>query len=569
MEQELNVTPLQCGAVNCICSVTCNQLGSFPPAVKGRFHLSVFCLGNGLQRCFVNIDATIGSHIDGELNVLTNIDPACTVVSLEELVHVTVVFFLAHVGVPHQFCKQVSAELTKLTGNRLAVTLREHTAHTVFVVESHVLAHRTEVAEGSDVICKVCGVIPNKDAVTNFAPGYKVGAEFCGSCPSNTVGTRCIGTLGKGMHKAYANGAQTNANVVTGNNALGSGLGVIVRQGVNNEIRIILLENLCNLVNEHEQVTCGAACFFIACVGGVECVRSQAVFTLTVYVFIVLRNRNDIDGGVCFKSRTQILDGLFEVCLTLGRIQGEAGVCGSTTAGFGQRAKRVNKVGTVVPRATVFAAHVSVVGVNALLVAPFCIISYTIPVHTARFKVRGVFENNTVGNGDFAIRNGFKTGHKVANTAKLLKELVNAIQNTALVAANNGHACILTGGDGSDDESIVLKRGIDGECDGECAVCLNGNVLLLQILCKLFACIYFALGFTRKDGNLGQCQCVGVDSVGLLRVFFRLFALGCLRVLRSLRCALPTGCQIGRKRIACCNSFGNCRASGERRNHNC
>ena len=217
----------------------------------------------------------------------------------------------------------------------------------------------------------------------------------------------------------------------------------------------------------------------------VICVRCNAVFALAIVVVIVLRDGYNIYGGVFLKSCTQVLEnGLVDL------FTGQAGigvVAGSFVAGvFVQQTKRVNKqTAAVNVFAAVFCTHFSVVAVNALLEAPIGLCSYRVPIQATIFKEGGVFQNDAILQGDVGCGNGFKTGHKVTNTAKLLKELVNAIEHTALVAANNGHACGIARKGCGNLERVVLERLVNRERDGEGTVLLL-DLLHAKVLCKLF-----------------------------------------------------------------------------------
>ena len=71
------------------------------------------------------------------------------------------------------------------------------------------------------------------------------------------------------MHKAYANGANAHANVVARNGFEGSGLGVVVSEGIDYKVGILVCQLFCNCVNKNEKVACGTACFNIVGVVGV------------------------------------------------------------------------------------------------------------------------------------------------------------------------------------------------------------------------------------------------------------------------------------------------------------
>ena len=109
-----------------------------------------------------------------------------------------------------------------------------------------------------------------------------------------------------------------------------------------------------------------------------------------------------------------------------------------------------------------------------------------VPVVYAHFKHGGVFHQGAVGNGDITLGGvNFKIGRVGTQACIFFKESVNAVKNTATVAANNLHAGILTLGDGGDAIGILTKRcGIDGKRDGE-AACGYGNPSFLKIFRQL------------------------------------------------------------------------------------
>ena len=313
-----------------------------------------------------------------------------------------------------------------------------------------------------------------------------------------------FGANGHGVHKANANGAYANANVFAGNDVLGGCLGVVVSEGIDNEVGVFVLQLLGDRIYKGEQVACGAALFgtvcyifFIVDIARVICVifvRRLAVIALAIFVFIVLRNRSDIHCGVFFKSCTQIFESSLEVFLTFGRIQGEAGVGRKAVTCFGQGTQRVNEQAAAVGlQAAVFCIGGTVVRVNALLGAPICLGSHAVPVEAARFKIGGVFQEDAFLEDDVGCGNGFQVGGEVTNTAKLLKKLVNAVEHAALVAAHNGHACSVPREGSGDHKRIVLKGFVNREGNGECAV-LYLDLFHREVFCKLFCGIKLAFG---------------------------------------------------------------------------
>ena len=127
----------------------------------------------------IHITATNLIHFGGFVDVHTNVSPTLTVVGFEELIHKAVVFIFTHVGIHHQFGKQICAEFTKLTRGAVAVALREHTLCIVLGKELHVGLQNVQVCISGNIVSKVCGIVPNVNVVTNLAPLLKILAKSC------------------------------------------------------------------------------------------------------------------------------------------------------------------------------------------------------------------------------------------------------------------------------------------------------------------------------------------------------------------------------------------------------
>ena len=173
------VTPLEARSENSLGSVACKCFGSIPPLVKGFFHIQPLLLGSVGQRRLVEVVAGVLIHFAGFIDVHTNVLPALTVVCLEELVHMCVVFFFGHKGIPHQFCNEVSAQFAKLTGNGLVVTLGIHTLYVVFCKELHIFTQNVKGCVGCNVVAIVGYIVPNVNTVTNLAPVIHILYKGC------------------------------------------------------------------------------------------------------------------------------------------------------------------------------------------------------------------------------------------------------------------------------------------------------------------------------------------------------------------------------------------------------
>ena len=278
-------------------------------------------------------------------------------------------------------------------------------------------------------------------------------------------------------------------------------MGVVVSQGIHNQVGIIFFQFFRYAVDKAEHQACGATLFGI---------YRRTVLAGAVGVVIVLRNRNDIDRGVFFQNRTQIFDNLLVVLLAC-----EAGVGGSTATCFGQRAKRVNKQATAI--GLLIAVYIlvdAVVSVNAVFVVPFYVELGAIPSQAACLKIGGIGEKIAVTQNNIALGDFFKIGHKVAHTCVVFQKLINAIENTATVSAANAHTSLISLQGCFNQKAVIFNLKILINQNAKTAI-FNGNALLCQILCKLFACIHFVFALTRND--VGAHQNVGIgDAVAVI-----------------------------------------------------
>ena len=347
------------------------------------------------------------------------------------------------------------------------------------------MAQRAEVREGWNIVSKVGGIVPNINVIANLAPPLQVFQKLFGSCPYVAVGTGSIVALGKGVHKAATNGAKTHANVVTGHGFDGRCLGVVISQCVNNQVGVVFFQLLGNAVDKAEHQTGGAA--FLG-------VNGCTLLAGAVPLVVVLRDGDDVDGGILFQDRAHVLqDCLIDLLAGKARV----GVCSATR--FAQCAKGVNEQASAIgPHAAVFAAQVGACHVDAVLNAPICLVCHAVPVGVAVFKIRGVREHIALKQNDIALGNDLKVLCKVANACILLQELVNAIEHAATVAAANGHRGFLTRKRDVNREGILIKRRVSIKDDGE-GIGRDGNTLLGKVFGKLLACINFALAVSCDD----------------------------------------------------------------------
>ena len=103
-----------------------------------------------------------------------------------------------------------------------------------------------------------------------------------------------------------------------------------------------------------------------------------------------------------------------------------------------------------------------------------------IPVGLAHFQGGGVVQKNTVQNvGDTGIAN-LKLGCKEANVCTLFKICVNAVKNTAAVAADDRKAFFFAFTNNSSYAiGILAKTCVNRECDGESAGACYRNAFFL------------------------------------------------------------------------------------------
>ena len=342
MQIELCQAPLHCGALNVFLAVACKCLCHCPAFIKAIGVVGVFFSRDGGKGVVIDtltansfggllvavqLVAAVCGESGGDVDIFTNERPAGTVVSLEELVHVAVVFFLAHVGVPHQLSQQIRAQFAKLTRSALAVALREHRNDVVFGKESHVLLNGEQICVGGDVIVEVRGVIPNVNVITDLTPTDDVLIELLS-----------FGTIGVAHRvcKAALDGAKTNANVFAGLYLGGGRLGVLICKGVNDKVGIIGLQLLCDLINEGDPnagVVAAVLLRYLCTVG--------AVAGLLV---VRLRDRNDIDSGICLKLLANVCN---DGCIDFG--VGQAGVGRVYGIGIGRVRKDRNGVNEQMP----------------------------------------------------------------------------------------------------------------------------------------------------------------------------------------------------------------------------
>jgi len=200
-----------------------------------------------------------------------------------------------------------------------------------------------------------------------------------------------------------------------------------------------------------------------------------------------LRNRNDIGVGICLECGSYVFDSLSEIFGVA-----KAGVGISPFAGLGQNTKGVYKQTAIAPLTAKLAAHIGIAVVNTLLGAPFGTVRNRVPVDLTGFKNGGKINQDALGEGDVTCGDLFKTGQEITDTSVLLKEFVNAIENSVLGAACNRH----TVGSGTDAEAVIArKRFIVGDGNGIVVVAYN-NAFGFQILLQFFGCKDFGLGIS-------------------------------------------------------------------------
>ena len=332
---------------------------------------------------------------------------------------------------------------------------------------------------------EVCGVVPNVNVVANFTPGNNVVAECF-----------ALGAVGfvDGMGKAAVDGAQTNANVVTGLYLGGGCLGVLVCQSIDGKVRVVGFKLLCNLVYKGDP-NAGIVAAVLLC-------DLCAVGAVAGLLIVGLRNRHDIDGGVLFKLLAQVRNNHSK---DLGVGQAGVGCVGGVGVGsVCQRCNGVNKEGAVVQAgAAVHCIKSGITTANAVLYAPFRISAGVIPGQATRGRHNGsIIHDNALGNNNVTGGEGFKLGGKVTEACVFFKEAVNGIENTALVASLKGHASVFLKGC-FNQKAVLIQGGVNGDRDRE-PILRNRNVLLAQISHQLGAGKNLGLCFTGRDLNGGQ-----------------------------------------------------------------
>ena len=200
----------------------------------------------------------------------TNIRPTCAVIGFEELIHVPIVFFFGHIGIPHQLREQIRAQFTKFTRFRLAVALREHPFYIVLGIKLHIFAKRAEVSKRGDIKSVIRRVIPNVEAITNFTPIFNILLEL------HVVSKSAFSLW---MYITVVICTKTHANVIARNGHFRCSLCILVSKCVDDKIGVICFQIFCNGINETEHQTGG---------GAFLCNDRCAVFTSTVFLVVVL-----------------------------------------------------------------------------------------------------------------------------------------------------------------------------------------------------------------------------------------------------------------------------------------
>ncbi len=196
----------------------------------------------------------VDSHMSILRVVLHKIDElkyvlaALAVVVFAEVLHMHTVLSLAHIWIPLEFCKKVSAKLTKLTVTVLqcAVTLREHTHNAVVSKELHIVAQSIEVGEQSGHISEVGGVIPNVQTVGDLVPLLQILGEGI------VLLVVAVAHLLKGMTEAALDVAESDDHILVRLCNCRGLSGVTVCKSINNAVRELVLDVLLNTVYEAE-----------------------------------------------------------------------------------------------------------------------------------------------------------------------------------------------------------------------------------------------------------------------------------------------------------------------------
>ena len=281
-KEEQQIAQLQARALYVFEAVACGSLCGIPPSIVIVLHIGKGLLGNDGERRGVNTHAVGGSgciHLKG-IDVLENVFPTCAVISLQKLVHVVFVLGFGHIGVHQKLCNEVCAQFTEFAGGAGRVALLKYALYVVFGKEFHVFTQNVEVGEGCYVVTVVCGVVPYVEIVANFAPLF--------NCLAELRATVAISVFDS-MVEVTVDGGETNANVLGRLCYLGSRKGVVVSQGIDGYIGILLCNLGCNSVDKTDDRTCGAA-FFLN--------HRGAFFTLAIVGVVVLRNRKKLSVGV-------------------------------------------------------------------------------------------------------------------------------------------------------------------------------------------------------------------------------------------------------------------------------
>ena len=82
-------------------------------------------------------------------------------------------------------------------------------------------------------------------------------------------------------------------------------------------------------------------------------------------------------------------------------------------------------------------AFLSVVCVYPVLGAPIGACTNGMPTQATHFKIGAKSEQITVAKNDIALGNYLQGGRKVTNACVFLKELINTVNDTAIVSAEN------------------------------------------------------------------------------------------------------------------------------------
>ena len=327
---------------------------------------------------------------------------------------------------------------------------------------------------------EVCCVVPNVKLVTNLAPTDDIIVE-----------SLALGALFviDGVRKAAVDGAEANANVVTGLCNFGSFLCVLICECVNRQVGVILFQILGNRVDKAEERACGAAFFFF---------NLFAVGAFAMSLKIVLRNRYDVCIRVFGKRFANVFDDFFQ---NFGVGHARVGAVGRVGIGrFAQGVDGVHKQSAVVEALTAkLLGKRSIAVVNTVLNTPIRIANAK-PSQAACLHGGGVFHQNAFAYLNITGGANLKSGGKEANARILFEKGVNAVKHTGVVAFNGqatlGRFNFIT---------VLFKRGVHRNKNGK-SILADVNTFLLQIFCQLFCGVERRRFVTR--GNVYTRQCL-------------------------------------------------------------